>query len=103
MQVTTDELIHADEAFADNQLLSTFPREARALIEPYGTMVELNTGETAQTRGEQVTSTLFPIGPTLISLEIELSGGRTAEALVKSGNATAVRDYVDHMATGGYA
>lgn len=82
MQVTTDELIHADEAFADNQLLSTFPREARALIEPYGTMVELNTGETAQTRGEQVTSTLFPIGPTLISLEIELSGGRTAEALM---------------------
>lgn len=30
-------------------------------------------------------------------------GGRTAEALVKSGNATAVRDYVDHLATGGYA
>lgn len=29
--------------------------------------------------------------------------GRTAEALVKSGNATAVRDYVDHLATGGYA
>lgn len=30
-------------------------------------------------------------------------GGRTAEALVKSGNATAVRDYVDHLASGGYA
>jgi hypothetical protein len=30
-------------------------------------------------------------------------GGRTAEALVKSGNATEVRDYVDHLATGGYA
>jgi hypothetical protein len=30
-------------------------------------------------------------------------GGRTAEALVKSGNATAVREYVDHLATGGYA
>jgi endonuclease YncB( thermonuclease family) len=30
-------------------------------------------------------------------------GGRTAEALVKSGDATAVRDYVDHLATGGYA
>src|SRR3954452_10503988 len=30
-------------------------------------------------------------------------GGRTAEALVKSGNATAVRDYFDHLATGGYA
>ncbi|OYU69754.1 MAG: XRE family transcriptional regulator [Alphaproteobacteria bacterium PA2] len=30
-------------------------------------------------------------------------GGRTAEALVKSGNAAAVRDYVDHLAEGGYA
>lgn len=30
-------------------------------------------------------------------------GGRTAEALVKSGDATAVRDYVDHLTTGGYA
>jgi hypothetical protein len=30
-------------------------------------------------------------------------GGRTAEALVKSGQATAVRDYLDHVALGGYA
>ena len=30
-------------------------------------------------------------------------GGRTAEALVKSGHAAAVRDYIDHLATGGYA
>jgi len=30
-------------------------------------------------------------------------GGRTAEALVKSGQAGAVRDYIDHLATGGYA
>jgi hypothetical protein len=30
-------------------------------------------------------------------------GGRTAEALVKSGAAGAVREYVDHLATGGYA
>ncbi|MET0294007.1 MAG: antitoxin Xre/MbcA/ParS toxin-binding domain-containing protein [Phenylobacterium sp.] len=30
-------------------------------------------------------------------------GGRTAEALVKSGQAGAVRDYLDHLATGGYA
>lgn len=30
-------------------------------------------------------------------------GGRTAEALVKAGQATAVRDYVDHLASGGYA
>lgn len=29
--------------------------------------------------------------------------GRTPEALVKSGNAGAVRDYLDHMALGGFA
>ena len=30
-------------------------------------------------------------------------GQRTAESLVKSGQAAAVRDYLDHVATGGYA
>lgn len=30
-------------------------------------------------------------------------GGRTAEALVKEGKAAAVRDYLDHMALGGFA
>jgi DNA-binding XRE family transcriptional regulator len=30
-------------------------------------------------------------------------GGRTAEALVKDSKAAAVRDYLDHMAVGGFA
>jgi Protein of unknown function (DUF2384) len=30
-------------------------------------------------------------------------GGRTAESLVKEGRAVAVRDYLDHVATGGFA
>jgi len=30
-------------------------------------------------------------------------GGRTAESLVKSGQAGAVRDYLDHLALGGFA
>ncbi|MGV3552392.1 antitoxin Xre/MbcA/ParS toxin-binding domain-containing protein [Rhizobium sp.] len=30
-------------------------------------------------------------------------GGRTAESLVKSGKAAAVRDYLDHVALGGFA
>ena len=81
-ETTTEELNRADQAFAGNYLLSTFSPEARQLIEPFGTMVELNTGETALTRGEQVTASLFPIGPTLISLEIALSGGRTVEAVM---------------------
>ena len=81
-ETTIDETTRADEAFAGNRLLATFSADARALIEPFGTLVELKAGETALTRGEQVTSSLFPIGPTLISLEIELSGGRTVEAVM---------------------
>jgi hypothetical protein len=30
-------------------------------------------------------------------------GGRTAESLVKSGHAAAMREYLDHMAMGGFA
>jgi hypothetical protein len=30
-------------------------------------------------------------------------GGRTAESLVKSGKAVALRDYLDHVALGGFA
>lgn len=75
----TDEFERADKAFAGNLLLSTFSREARALIEPYGEMVELTAGEIVLTRGAQVRSTLFPVGPTMISMIVELSGSRTAE------------------------
>lgn len=78
-QVATDELTQADEAFAGNSLLSTFSSEARALIEPFGTMVELDTGEIVLSRGDEVRSSLFPVGPTMISMAIELPGDRTVE------------------------
>ena len=75
----TDELIQADEAFAGNSLLATFSSEARGLIEPFGTVVELETGETVLSHGDEVRSSLFPIGSTMISMAVELSGGRTVE------------------------
>jgi DNA-binding MarR family transcriptional regulator len=81
-QVAADELNQADEAFAGNRLLSTFSREARALIEPFGTMVQLETGEVVLSRGDPVLASLFPIGQTMISMAIELSGNRTVEALL---------------------
>lgn len=87
--VTTDELIQADEAFAGNRLLSTFSREARALIEPYGTTIELDGGDTVLERGVQVASSLFPVGPTMVSMVVELSGGRTVE-VASIGNEGAV-------------
>ena len=78
-EVTTDELNQADEAFAGNRLLSTFSREARALVEPFGTMIDLEPGDLILQRGEQVRSSLFPIGPTMITMVVELTGGRSVE------------------------
>lgn len=74
-----DELTRADEAFAGNRLLSTFSREARALLEPFGETIELKTGDVVLNRGEQVRSSIFPIATTMISMTVELSSGRTAE------------------------
>jgi len=78
-QAATDELSQADEAFAGNRLLSTFAREARALVEPFGTRVELTPGDIVVQRGDQVGSSLFPVGPTMISMVVELPGGRSVE------------------------
>jgi CRP-like cAMP-binding protein len=78
-EAATDELTRADEAFAGNRLLSTFSTEARALIEPYGETVQLSAGDVVLSRGEMVKSSLFPIGPTMISLSVDLRGGRTIE------------------------
>jgi CRP-like cAMP-binding protein len=79
VETTIDELTQADRAFAGNRLLSTFSREARALIEPYGEVVELDAGDVVLSRGEAVQASLFPIDSTMISMAVELSGGRTVE------------------------
>jgi CRP-like cAMP-binding protein len=49
------------------------------LIEPFGTMIELKSGEVVLARGDQVGSSVFPVGPTMISMSVALSGGRSAE------------------------
>ena len=78
-EVVADELSQMDEAFAANRLLSTFAPDDRALIEPYGSIVELRTGDVVLNRGDQVLATLFPIGQATISMTVELSDGRTVE------------------------
>jgi CRP-like cAMP-binding protein len=75
----TDELDRADQAFAGNRLLATFDPAARALIEPYATVVELASGSTVLRRGEDVSASLFPIRPTMVSMAVDLSGGRSIE------------------------
>lgn len=79
MAVAADELTQADIAFAGNRLLSTFAAESRALIEPFGTMVELQAGDVVLSRGEDVRSSLFPVGETMVSLGVELSDQRSVE------------------------
>jgi len=37
------------------------------------------------------------------AMQIPAFGGRTAEAIVKDGNAALVREYIDHLTLGGYA
>jgi CRP-like cAMP-binding protein len=77
--VTTDELTRADAAFAGNRLLTTFSREARGLIEPFGTMEKVHSGDIVLKRGDQVESTVFPVGPTMVSMAVEISGQRSVE------------------------
>ena len=78
-QTTTDELDRLDEAFAGNRLLSTFSAEARALIEPFGEITQLQLGGTVHARGADVKSTYFLFGPSTVSLVVDLSDGRSVE------------------------
>jgi DNA-binding transcriptional regulator YhcF (GntR family) len=77
--IEAEERVRTDAAFTGNHLLSTFAPEARALIESHGDMIELATGKTVLDQGDQVLATLFPFGPTMISMAVELSGGRSVE------------------------
>lgn len=75
----TDDLSRADSAFAGNRLLSTFAADSRAVIEPFGELVELNPGQVVLQRGDEAESSLFPIGPTVIAMCAQLSDGRSVE------------------------
>ena len=79
MAVLADERIDVGDAFAGNRLLATFPAEARNLVEPSASIVDLRTGSMVLQRGEQVTQSLFPVGETMVSLSVSLSGGRSIE------------------------
>lgn len=110
--VAVDELTLANQAFAGNRLLSTFAAEARALLEPFGELVELEAGEIVWRSGDQVPASVFPIGPTMVSLSIDFSGGRSIEVasigregaiggIVSCGEAPAFSDAV--VLVGGHA
>ena len=77
-RVATDELDRIDQAFAGNRLLSTFPPEARALVEPFAAIVDLKLGGVLHPSGADVDDTYFPFGTSMISLVLEV-GGSTIE------------------------
>jgi CRP-like cAMP-binding protein len=77
--VAVDDLTEADQAFAGNRLLSTFSADARALIEPFGTLVELEVGDVVLHRGNHVEFSIFPVGQTMVSMSVEMAGGRSVE------------------------
>lgn len=77
--VIEDDISRLDVAFAGNRLLSTFAIETRALIDPHARIVELTVGDLLFDRGQQVRSSIFPFGPTMVSLVVELDGGGSIE------------------------
>lgn len=77
--VTSDEIGQLDAAFSRNRLLATLPAQARALLEPFGSVVTLEPNDVLHASGVDVTSTYFPYGKTMVSLVIDLSRGRSIE------------------------
>ena len=68
-----------ERAFGTNRLLSTFPEELRRLIRAKGQLVTLASGTIVLRRGMNVEASLFPLGPTTISLIVELDDQRSVE------------------------
>lgn len=79
MPLSAEALSPTDAAFAGNRLLATLVDEARGLIEPHGKVFDLKSGDVVLNRGDQVEWTVFPIGETMISMGVELTGGRSVE------------------------
>ena len=78
-EVMADELARTDDAFASHQLLSTLSSDARARIEPFGKVVRLEAGQVVLNRGDDVLVSLFPFDSTMVSMSVELIGGRSIE------------------------
>ncbi len=68
-----------DAAFAGNRLLATLSGEERALLGSDIQVVRLNVGDTVLSTGENMLRSLFPFDGLMVSLQRELSGGRSVE------------------------
>jgi hypothetical protein len=67
------------DAFGRNRLLATFSADVRALVEPQATLVDLERGDVIVAAGEPVTRCLFPYNSLMVSMIVDLVGGRSVE------------------------
>lgn len=68
-----------NQAFAGNRLLATLKPQDRALLEPHAVRVDLAAGHTVLTAGAPVQHSIFPFDGLMISMLVELKGGRSVE------------------------
>lgn len=68
-----------EAAFQGNRLLATLPEETRDLIRAEAELVQLSVNEPVLHAGEAVTRTLFPYDSLMISMIVDLTGGRSVE------------------------
>jgi CRP-like cAMP-binding protein len=81
MDLSIDLLPDADvaDAFARNRLLATLDASTRALLEPHARVMRLEAGTTVLQAGMLVDRTLFPFESLMVSMMVELRGGRSVE------------------------
>lgn len=68
-----------DAPFEGNRLLATLSEDERALLTPHLLIEEYEPGTPVLEVGQNVERTLFPFDGLMVSLRIELSGGRSVE------------------------
>ncbi len=69
----------SEQAFIDNRLLSTFPMDLRQRLRDATEIIHLDSGDVVLRRGIDVDTSVFPFGPTMISMVVDLDDGRSIE------------------------
>ncbi|GLR47886.1 transcriptional regulator [Sphingomonas astaxanthinifaciens DSM 22298] len=68
-----------EQAFAGNRLLAALSAEERALLEPHAELISFDGGDIVLETGDVTRRSLFPFDGLMISMQRELSGGRSVE------------------------
>lgn len=98
-----------DAAFAGNRLLATLSGQDRALLEPHMSLLNLQSGDRLFGAGTAVSRSIFPFDGLMVSLTVQLQGGRSVEVasigkegaiggIVSCGTAPAFADAVVQIA-----